>query len=140
MPRLAQAEDWRAVRALRLRALADAPEAFEMTLAQAEQWTDEDWRRRVAEGDERVTFVEEDETAIPWEWPSASSSQLLASLISSVCSSSRGSMFVEPGKRRAGLGQGLVEAVESWAPARQVDATRIELEGQSRPGLGGAAL
>jgi GNAT superfamily N-acetyltransferase len=35
-------------------------------------------------------------------------------------------MFVEPGKRRAGLGRGLVEAVESWA--RQVGATRIGLE------------
>jgi GNAT superfamily N-acetyltransferase len=119
MPRLAQAEDWRAVRALRLRALADAPEAFEMTLAQAEQWTDEDWRRRVAERDERVTFVEEDEDgnlvgmAVGLFDPAARVAHLVG-------------MFVEPGKRHTGLGQGLVEAVESWA--RQVDATRIELE------------
>jgi len=119
MPRLAQAEDWRAVRALRLRALADAPDAFEMTLAQAEQWTDEEWRRRVAEGDERPTFVEEDEDqnlvgmAVGLFEPAARLVHLVG-------------MFVEPGSRRAGLGRGLVEAVESWA--RQVDATRIELE------------
>jgi GNAT superfamily N-acetyltransferase len=121
MPRLAQAEDWRAVRALRLRALADAPEAFEMTLAQAEQWTDEDWRRRVAEGEERVTFVEEDEDedgslvgmAVGLFEPAARVAHLVG-------------MFVEPRRRRAGLGRGLVEAVESWA--RRVDATRIELE------------
>jgi GNAT superfamily N-acetyltransferase len=119
MPRLAQAEDWRAVRALRLRALADAPDAFEMTLAQAEQWTDEDWRRRVAEGNERVTFVEEDEDgnlvgmAVGLLDPAARVAHLVG-------------MFVEPGKRRAGLGRGLVEALESWA--RQVDAIRIELE------------
>jgi GNAT superfamily N-acetyltransferase len=119
MPRLAQAEDWRAVRALRLRALADAPDAFEMTLAQAEQWTDEDWRRRVAEGDERLTFVEEDEDgnlvgmAVGLFEPAARVAHLVG-------------MFVEPGRRGAGLGRGLVEAVESWA--REVDATRIKLE------------
>jgi GNAT superfamily N-acetyltransferase len=119
MPRLAQAEDWRAVRALRLRALADAPEAFEMTLGQAEQSTEEEWRRRVAEGDERVTFVEEDEDgnlvgmAVGLFDPAARVAHLVG-------------MFVEPGKRRAGLGRGLVEAVASWA--RHLDANRIELE------------
>jgi GNAT superfamily N-acetyltransferase len=119
MPRLAQAEDWRAVRALRLRALADAPDAFEMTLAQAEQWTDEDWRQRVAEGDESLTFVEEDEDgnvvgmAVGLFEPAARVAHLVG-------------MFVESSRRRAGLGRGLVEAVESWA--RKVDATRIELE------------
>lgn len=102
------------MRALRLRALADAPEAFEMTLAQAEQGMDEDWRQRVAGGDERVTFVEEDEDgnlvgmAVGLFDPDARVAHLVG-------------MFVEPGKRRAGLGRGLVEAVESWA--RQVDAT-----------------
>jgi GNAT superfamily N-acetyltransferase len=119
MPRLAQAEDWRAVRALRMRALAEAPDAFEMTLAQAEQWTDEEWRRRLAEGDERLTFVEEDEDrnlvgmAVCLVEPATRVVHLVG-------------MFVEPGRRRAGLGRGLVEAVESWA--RQLDATRIELE------------
>ena len=106
MPRLTQAEDWRAVRALRLRALADAPDAFEMTLAQAEQWTDEEWRRRVAEGDERLIFVEEDVDrnfvgmAVGLFEPAARVVHLVG-------------MFVEPGRRRAGLGRGLVEAVES---------------------------
>jgi GNAT superfamily N-acetyltransferase len=127
VPRLAQAEDWRAVRALRLRALADAPEAFEMTLAQAEQWTDEDWRRRVGEGDERVTFVEEDENgnlvgmATGLFDPDARVAHLVG-------------MFVERGKRRAGLGRGLVEAVESWS--RHVNAAQIELE--VNPDLGSA--
>ena len=107
------------MRALRLRALADAPEAFEMTLLEAEQWTDEEWRRRVAEGEERLTLVEEDEDrnlvgmAVGLFEPAVRVVHLVG-------------MFVEPGSRRAGLGRELVEAVESWA--RQVDATRIELE------------
>ena len=102
------------MRALRLRALADAPEAFEMTLAQAEQGMDEDWRQRVAGGDERVTFVEEDEDgnlvgmAVGLFDPDARVAHLVG-------------MFVEQRKRRAGVGRGLVEPVESWA--RQVDAT-----------------
>jgi hypothetical protein len=76
MARLAEAEDWRAVRALRLRAPADAPEAFEMTLAQAEQGTDEDWRQRVPEATSASPSSRKTKTAISWEWPSASSTQM----------------------------------------------------------------
>jgi GNAT superfamily N-acetyltransferase len=43
-------------------------------------------------------------------------------------------MFVDPGKRRAGVGRGLVEAVESWS--RHVNAAQIELE--VNPDLGSA--
>ena len=119
MPRRARAEEWPAVRDLRLRALADTPEAFEMTLAQAEQSADEDWRQRVAPSDERVTVVEEDENgdligmAVGIFDPAARVTHLVG-------------MFVEQGKRGAGVGQGLVQAVESWA--RELDATRVELE------------
>jgi hypothetical protein len=114
MPRLAQAEDWRAVRALRLRALADAPDAFEITLAQAEQWTDEDWRRRAAEGDERLTFVEEDDDGnLGGMAVGLSSNQLLASLISSVCSSSRGGGVPDSGE---GSWRRLSHGRAKWMP------------------------
>lgn len=90
-----------------------------MTRAQAEQWADEDWRQRVAPSDERVTVVEEDEKgtlvgmAVGIFDPAARVAYLVG-------------MFVERGKRGAGVGQELVKAVESWA--REVDATRVELE------------
>jgi GNAT superfamily N-acetyltransferase len=119
MPRLAQAEEWRAVRDLRLQALSEAPEAFEVTLAQAEHSTDKEWRQRVVPRDERVTFVEEDENgdlvgmAVGLFDPAACISYLVG-------------MFVEPASRGSGRGRGLVEAVESWA--REVDAIRVELE------------
>jgi len=119
MPRRARAEEWPAVRELRLRALADTPEAFEITLAQAEQSADADWRRRVAPSDERVTVVEEDENgdlvgmAVGIYDPAARVTYLAG-------------MFVEREKRGSGVGQELVSAIESWA--RELDATRVELE------------
>jgi len=119
MPRLAQAEEWRAVRDLRLEALSNAPEAFEVTLAQAEHSTDEEWRQQVVPRDERVTFVEENEDgdlvgmAVGLFDPAARIAYLVG-------------MFVEPASRGSGLGRGLMEAVESWA--REVDAIRVALE------------
>ena len=44
------ADDWPALKALRLAALADAPTAFGVTLADARAWTDDQWRRRAAGG------------------------------------------------------------------------------------------
>ena len=41
---------WRLLRDVRLRALADSPEAFSTTLAEASTLTDEEWRRRAAGG------------------------------------------------------------------------------------------
>jgi GNAT superfamily N-acetyltransferase len=119
MPRLAQAEEWRAVRDLRLQALSDAPEAFEVTLAQVERSTNEEWREQVEPRDERVTFVEEDENGdlVGMAVGLFDAAARIAYLVG---------MFVEPASRGSGRGRGLVKAVESWA--RKIDATRVALE------------
>ncbi len=44
--RVATEDDWRVLREVRLRALADAPTAFETTLAQAQSFPEERWRAR----------------------------------------------------------------------------------------------
>jgi hypothetical protein len=44
--RQAQAADWQALRQLRLRALADAPDAFASTLEAELAFPDEVWRQR----------------------------------------------------------------------------------------------
>jgi RimJ/RimL family protein N-acetyltransferase len=119
MPRAAQGEEWQAVRDLRLRALTDAPTAFERTLAEATEWTDDDWMQRFVPTDERVTFVEE------------RGDGKLVGMASGFFDPDThvvylGGMFVEPANRGVGMGRGLVQAVESWA--RELGAARVELE------------
>ena len=57
-PRLATAADWRRYREARLRMLADSPEAFMTTLAQARAQGENFWRGRV--GGELPTWLVED--------------------------------------------------------------------------------
>lgn len=59
-PRLATTEDWRRWREARLRMLADSPDAFMTTLAQAEAQAEGFWRGRV--GGEFPTWLVTDDT------------------------------------------------------------------------------
>jgi len=56
--RRVRADEWRELRALRLRALADAPDAFGTTVAEAEAEPDVAWQER-AVAEDRATFVAE---------------------------------------------------------------------------------
>lgn len=51
--------DWREFRDVRLRALADAPDSFGVTLAEASQKSEEDWRTRLA-GSNPILAVRQD--------------------------------------------------------------------------------
>lgn len=59
--RVIGADDWRLLRDVRLRALADAPTAFGATLGQAERLTDDEWRSRAGNGSRTLVAVEDDE-------------------------------------------------------------------------------
>jgi ribosomal protein S18 acetylase RimI-like enzyme len=54
-------DDWQEFREIRLRALADAPTAFGMTLADAEQNTEVHWRARLDQGDPVLGVRERDD-------------------------------------------------------------------------------
>jgi hypothetical protein len=55
--RRARAADWEALRRLRLRALADAPEAFASTLDTEVAFPAEAWRQRAEGGPASATFI-----------------------------------------------------------------------------------
>src|SRR5512132_2987059 len=56
--RVVQYEDWERARDLRLRALADAPDAFARSLEEEERLSESEWRDFVSPSDSRVWFVE----------------------------------------------------------------------------------
>ena len=101
-----------------MRALAEAPEAFAQSLADALLLTDEQWKERLEPTYERAWFVEE-----------APSGEFVGSAVGFFDPDARlaylGGMWVDPAHRRLGIGRMLVEQVESWA--RERGATRIEL-------------
>src|SRR5579885_3276528 len=112
------------LRDVRLRALADAPEAFLTTLDEALAYPDQVWQERAATRPGRVTFVAEEAGADRWWGMVGGLLELLQAdeppavyLVG---------MWVDPSRRGTGLGQALVQAVLDWATAQRVQ--RVELD------------
>jgi GNAT superfamily N-acetyltransferase len=107
------------LRALRLRALADAPAAFGSTLAREEAFADDVWQERAAggaAGEDRVTYVAEDGE----RWIGMATGLMDAGRRFDLVG-----MFVEPEARGRQVGGSLVESVTAWA--RGQGATRLHL-------------
>jgi len=109
------------LRALRLRALADAPMAFGATLAEEETLPEDVWHTRAARsaaGVDQVTYVAEQ--ADRWIG--------MATGLADGWNGSRPAlvgMFVEPAARGRGIGAALVDSVTAWA--RDRGAARLYL-------------
>lgn len=117
MVKRAAESEWAELRDLRLQALADTPEAFAATLAEAIERTDDEWRERYSQNADRATFVEVEDAGRFTGMASGfrdGPAVLLAG------------MFVAPDCRGRGLGRRLVEAVEEWAT--ETGAARVELD------------
>jgi ribosomal protein S18 acetylase RimI-like enzyme len=102
-------DEWRALRALRLRALADAPDAFGATLAEAEAEPDEAWRARI-ERDRSILVVAEKAGSFVGMagGGDAPTPEHIAGLYG---------MWVDPAVRGTGVADALVQAVVEWARA-----------------------
>jgi RimJ/RimL family protein N-acetyltransferase len=103
--------EWRAYRDLRLRALADSPDAFGSSLAQEEGQPDEHWSARLALGAASgtdlplVAEVDGDPVGLAWARIDASD-RAAASLYQ---------MWVAPDSRGLGAGRMLLDAAIGWA-------------------------
>lgn len=100
-------EGWERVRAVRLRALSDAPDAFGMTLAEEEAKPPEGWRARLADR-ETATFL------------AVEPGRDVGLIVSRAYEGQPGAaglfaMWVAPECRGRGMAQALVEAVVAWA-------------------------
>jgi GNAT superfamily N-acetyltransferase len=118
-----RADEGPLLRALRLRALAEAPMAFGSTLAHEQGYPPDLWRERAtgaSGGCDRATFIAECDG--PWVGLAtgiarSEHQQSLEPLLVG--------MFVDSTVRRLGVGVGLVEAVSGWA--RTCGASRLAL-------------
>lgn len=109
-----QAREWQAYRAIRLRALADAPEAFGSTLAREEELPDDTWAARVAK-----SAVSGIDCALVAE----ENGQLAGLLWAKVDAQDPGrvnlfQMWVAPESRGRGVAAALLDEALGWARAR----------------------
>lgn len=107
-------EEWRTYRELRLRALANSPDAFGRTLAEEIGRPDAEWSSRLASNADShwdlPLVAEIGAEAIGLAWGRIDRSNLeVASLYQ---------MWVAPKHRRLGAGEMLLQAVIAWASAR----------------------
>ena len=98
-------DDWPLVKDIRLRALADAPDAFGMTLAQSAAQPDEEWRERLSGPSPTVLALDDGR-------PVAMGGGFLVpdSDVAMVWG-----MWTEPAARGRGLGRRILATVVDWA-------------------------
>ena len=121
------ADDWERLRAVRLWALAEAPDAFGRTLAEDEARPIGDWRARL-ESDRSATFV-----------ASASSGDfgLVVGAVWEGIPTAAGlfAMWVAPEVRGAGIGGRLVDAVIDWARGRGSERLLLDVADANLPAI-----
>lgn len=110
--RQTRAADWEALRELRLRALADAPNAFASTLGQEAAFPEEVWRQWAQGGPASAAFLAGEGgadigMAAIFAAPNASGRMHLVA------------MWVDPHYRHRGVGRALVGQAVRWAEERQ---------------------
>jgi ribosomal protein S18 acetylase RimI-like enzyme len=107
--RVAGPEEWERARDLRLRALADAPDAFGSSLERERAFGEAEWRAWILgwEGaTNRFVACEADGEWVGMAVGSRASREPDAHLYG---------MWVDPARRRQGVGEGLVAEVVGWA-------------------------
>jgi ribosomal protein S18 acetylase RimI-like enzyme len=112
--------EWAIYKDLRLRALADALDAFGSTLAKEQSRSDAEWARRLAPNAESrdlplVAVVAGEAIGLAWGRIEKSTPDT-ANLYQ---------MWVAPGYRRLGAGKMLLDAVIAWAKTQQASCLEL---------------
>ena len=118
-------DDWEVLRALRLSALTDAPDAFGSTHEREAAFSDSDWMNR-AGASTNATFIYERE-----QQPCG-----IVTVIQDALDSGAGwlvGMWVAPSARATGAADALVVAALQWSEGQQISAVRLHVvEGNDR--------
>ena len=155
--RRAKPADWQRVRAIRLRALSDAPDAFGTTLAEDEARPMSTWRERL-ENDDAATFLastelDDEDTALltasrathaassPHEG-TAEVPQLvdLGLVVGAPFDGREGAaglfaMWVAPEARGSGIADRLVQAVIDWASERGYERLLLDVADDNKAAI-----
>ena len=115
--------DWRECRALRLRALEDAPDAFASTLERELAFPDRVWRRRLLTGYQALAFEGDallgTATGIP-DGQERRGREVVA-------------MWVAPEARGRGVGRALIGSLIEWARAASAPALSLWVADGNEP-------
>jgi ribosomal protein S18 acetylase RimI-like enzyme len=123
--------EWGTYRDLRLRALADSPQAFGRTLAEEQARPDAEWVSRLSSGTssgwDLPLVAEVDGEPIGMAWGRIERSQPETAHLYQ--------MWVAPGQRRLGAGRMLLEAVIAWAKSKDARALKLGVALGNSPAL-----
>ena len=124
-------QEWQTYRDLRLRALADSPDAFGSTLAAEEDRPDSEWSNRlISSADSSLDLpllAEIDIEPIGLAWGRIEKTNPdVANLYQ---------MWVAPTHRRLGAGKMLLEAVIAWTRARNVNCLELGVTFRDSPAM-----
>jgi GNAT superfamily N-acetyltransferase len=115
------AQEWPAYRALRLRSLADAPDAFCSSLALEEAWAHELWMARLmaasVSGRDCPLVAEVDDTMLGLLWAKCDAED--AGIVNLF------QMWVAPEARGRGVAAALVDEAVAWARSIQARLVRL---------------
>lgn len=117
---------WQRFRAVRLRALADTPDAFARTLAEETAFSEADWRRRLTSGAKTFVAVSDTDDVGMVSGEAWDGRLKTAGLFG---------MWVAPEARHRGVGKALVLRVVDWAKATGFEVLVLDVADDNRPAI-----
>jgi ribosomal protein S18 acetylase RimI-like enzyme len=124
------ADDWADLRAVRLRALADAPSAFSSSYDREAAWPDDQWQTWAADserGERQATF---------WALDQADPIGMVFAVVADANTVNLHGLWVDPGSRNADVGAALCSAVIRWAEEHRRPRVRLHVAEANEPARG----